>query len=371
MKNKIENVIPFPVDAQSNLLFCALTSVLLAVGEAGEGNNLRFFCEQSTACCKDCNGCTRKPIPERRHLILYHFLSTVTGVSLLWADPAKTSTYPNRFFPGKDSGLLADRLDFALKACGCHYTRLEKGMRKAEIFTEVADSVNQGIPVLVKLGNGEDWHIVTGYSADPFTFYGIDAHKHYSVRPAVAPEGYLEDGCFYLSDWYPVFQCAVAVTDLKGFGLPFYYLIQRMHFVLSREESNRLEAEIFSEIDSLTGPQEPGSRLYHLVRYALEGRWHAAECCKFMLRTMTTNPTQQKCLAEITNQYLRFHKICWNLWESIGASPDTPFVLPEHSNEILQQASGKESLKASVAILFEIDRSVCQLLQIILNSSGA
>ncbi len=351
MKNNTGKPVQYPVDAQSNLLLCAIASVLLAAENAG--SKMQFYRGKTDA--------------ERRHHTLYQFLSTITGVNLLWNDPAPCDPYQTIYLPGTDSALLTDRLDLAMKAVGCKYERILKGTEKSAVFSQITASIDRGIPVLMKLGGGKDWHIVTGYDTDRSVLYGIDAHKHYSVQPVMLPDGYLEDGRFYLSGWYEPFQYGIIITDTYPARLPFPDLIRRMYRILSREENKVLEKEILSAIDTEPDQQKLVRQLNELTGYTLACRWHVAECCTSALYRMAAHPAQKGSLKEINVNYLQFHDLCWTVRAELGIGPAAAYELPDNVRGILWDDRQKKSLKDLFSRLFELDRNVCGLLRQILE----
>jgi ribosomal protein S27AE len=171
----IDSVVQYPVDAQSSGFICAFVSASLAADKVDV--NTPVYCGQKRSVCINCGNCGDKPMMARHHSSRYHHYLTVTGIGLLWDDSEISMT-----------GVL----DFAMKAAGYNYLILDKANSKTEMFGQIKKSVDNGCPVIMKLGNGTDWHVVTGYDTDNMTLYGIDAHKHWAIKPSVLPDGYME-----------------------------------------------------------------------------------------------------------------------------------------------------------------------------------
>lgn len=77
MIKNIDNVVPFPVNAQRNSFFGALSSILLYRNAYTE--DTPFFCGRHQRNCIRCGGCGDEPFINKHHLKIYQYLITITG----------------------------------------------------------------------------------------------------------------------------------------------------------------------------------------------------------------------------------------------------------------------------------------------------
>jgi len=178
MKNHIPNIIPFPSGAQSSPFFGALASALLPA--LGYTEETPYFCGPKGSYCIHCNNdCGAKSNLRKNHNLVYHDFQTVTGISLGWVWPEADSAYQT--LPGWHDGWRwpDEFFDFLFGFAGLTWKRLSVSAGKDDIFTAVRASVEAGLPVLMKLGIGPDWHVVTGY--DDKGKDGIPAEKTYLI----------------------------------------------------------------------------------------------------------------------------------------------------------------------------------------------
>lgn len=253
-------------------------------------------------------------------------------------------------------------LDFAMKAAGYSYVILDKEICKTEMFDQIKKSVDNGCPVIMKLGNGADRHVVTGYDTYNMTLYGIDAHKHWAIKLSVLPDGYTKEELFYTDKWYDTLSYSVIITG-KIEKLPLPDLLNHMIFMLSANGGTDLEAKVMDAIDSDGGDkQETAKWLNNLAGYTVECRWHGAECFTAEMYHMTDNAVCRELLAEMTDMYLLFHDLCWKIWGLLGVGPETNYVIAADAGERLKGEAAKAEMKQLFAKLFEIDRNVLDMM---------
>lgn len=341
-------IMKYPVDAQSDGFICAFVSALLALPGEADGT---VWCGRNRRACFSCGDCGDKTMDKRLHLDRYHHYETITGLGLVWKR-------------GDIGDTLA--LQRAMDAAGLIYKIADKSFGEKAILTMLADSVDRGIPVLVKLGQGEDWHIVSGIDLETGELYGIDASGHYCMAPSVKADSYDSEGRFILKDWYKQFVCAV-ITDGRTEPSKTKVLIENMAVSLTGNGGEALEREITAEVegaDSLTHEerQSLAQRLNELAGYTVECRWHAAEAATADIYQSTENAAVRGKLCEITDQYLLFHDLCWKIWGLIGVSPESGFRIADDAGERLTRTEVKNELISLFRKLFEIDLNVLRLL---------
>lgn len=344
MQTLIPDVVAFPTDAQSDLFFCALTSALQAIEGAREDGDL--FCGRRKAPCVACLDCGDKDGVQRRHLQLYHHYVTVTGVALRW----------------RDDPLPVDTLDFAMRAAGCAYEEIGAESGKQPIFARLSQSVDRGLPALMKLGQGRDWCVVTGYDSETQALYGLDAGKHYAAQPTVAPEGYSDDGLFVHPNWYEHLSTAVMITGRHEAPIPPEDMLARMVGVLAAHERSGFETHVVQLIDDAdeTGAQGAASELNRYAGYAAENRWHAAECLAATLYCLASSAADKQRMAGTADRFLNSHDLCWEVWSALGVGPGTNYGVPDNAGALL--LAQRDEVKRLFQMLCENDRAVLDLL---------
>ncbi|MCL2479619.1 MAG: hypothetical protein FWF22_08960, partial [Treponema sp.] len=262
----IPGMTEFPADAESNAFFGALATMLLPV--LGYTEQTPFFCAPKGQNCINCGDCKNKTNLQKHHLQLYHDYQTFTGVSLGWVWPENDSRYQT--LPGwqKNWRWPDEFFGFIFGYAGLNWKRIRCGAGKDEIFTAVKESINRGFPVLMKPGDGPDWHVVSGYDEN-MVIYGLDSHRHYSkeMRPAVQPQGYTDDGLFIMPEWYQYFRDAVIIDGKCSPTVNFTDILTRLIQVLSHPVHAKLETELMERIDNVNpqNAQETAQWLLDIV----------------------------------------------------------------------------------------------------------
>nr|HML48735.1 hypothetical protein [Clostridia bacterium] len=366
----IAGLAPYWTDAESNLLLCAMTTMLLKLENHEE--TTPFYCARHDRICNNCGDCgdmSKRSNLARHHLYLYHHLLTVTGVGLMWGDPNEAGEYDLRFIRGITPPMLEDRLDFAMKAEGFAYTRLDKLSGEREVFQQIAESIRKDKPVLMKLSDGPEWCVVTGFNGTTGTLFGLDAKDHYRCRPVEKRE-YTQDGLFAIADWFKNFRKAILVTGKAVQPLAFDDLIARMTGRLMQPERTMLEAMVPQMIDAITVENARGVADYlnNLAGYVVEARWHGAECFGSTLSRRTEDEATRARLRECMDLYFSTHDACWQIWGQMGVGPHTSYKLPIHVGKMMLDKERQEKLKALFAQIFGNDRAVLEKLQEVIHS---
>ena len=311
-----------------------------------------MWCGRNRRACANCGDCGDKPMYKRLHLDRYHHYETVTGLGLVWrrGDCGDTRA-----------------LDRAMKAAGFEYEIYDRSHGRAEVFAALAGSVDRGLPALLKLGGGEDWHIVSGVESADNSLHGVDANGHYCMTPSVVPDAYDGEGRFSLVDWFEPMTCAVVITGRRE-PLALSDLLADMAETLLSNGGEALERDVVKAIEGAealdsVGRQSLAEWFNDLAGYTVECRWHAAEAATADLLQMTDSAEVREKLGEITDQYLLFHDLCWKIWGLLGVGPESNYQIAGDASERLTRPEVKAELISLFRKLFEIDRNVLALLK--------
>lgn len=366
---RIAGMAPYSTDVESNLLLCAMTTMLLKL--EGYNESTPFYCARNNRICNRCGDCGdmgQRPNLHKHHLNLYHYLLTVTGVGLMWGDPNEAGEYDLKYLKGITPPLLEDRLDFVMKAEGFAYTRLDKLSGEQDIFRQVMDSIRDDKPVLMKLGDGPEWCVVTGFDRATGTLFGLDAKDHFAHRLADKRE-YTEEGLFAIADWFKNLRKAILVTGRTAQDIDFDGLLARMTERLQHPERSVLEAMIPKMLDAVTveSARSVAGYLNNIAGYVVEARWHGAECFGALLRQKTEDETARARLHECMELYFNTHDTCWQIWGQLGVGPHTNYQLPNGISQMMLDKERQEKLKELFAQIFGNDRAVLEKLQSIIN----
>ena len=370
MSKIIPGIIPFPDGAESSPFFGALASTLLPA--LGFNENMPYFCDPKQSYCIECGECDRTTLQKHRGR-LYHDYQTFTGVSFGWVWPEDDSGYQT--MPGWSKGWRwpDEFLDFIFGYAGLSWKRYAEGANVDEVFAAVRASVDAGVPVLMKLGGGPDWHAVTGYGDDGRTLYGLDSRNHFDhtmrpTREVVAAQGYTDDGLFIMRDWREHFRCAVAVTGRADKTVHYRDVLNRIIKTLEHPAHSRLESDLTRRLDGVTPENawETAEWLLSIVGFPIEARWHAAE--SNLHRHCPDKEAQTKMFGMI-RQYVfdsehdATHGTCWKIWAQLGVGTDTGYALPPNAGDLLLKRETQTELKRLFAIVFHNDRVVLELLR--------
>ena len=118
MSKNVEGLVSFPVNAQRNSFFGALSSILLYRNAYTE--DTPFFCGRFQRDCIRCGSCDKEPFLHKHHLKIYQYLITVTGCAYFWIDGEIGNSYDEPYMADKFSQTALDRLSLALYASGLH-----------------------------------------------------------------------------------------------------------------------------------------------------------------------------------------------------------------------------------------------------------
>jgi len=361
----LENIVAFPCDAQSSPFFGALSSALIPA--LGITEDTAFYCVPKGTFCVQCGGCGQKTALQKHHLALYHDYQTATGVSFGWAWPEDDDAlwrWPDEFW------------DFIMRYAGLSWRRLGKELGREALYEAIVASIDEGFPALLKLGNGPDWHVATGYGEG--VLYGLDAHKHHnsSARPQIRPDRYTDDGLFVLSNWYEPLETAILITGRVEPAVTLEDVLARIIGVLKHPAHAALEREVMRRIDQITpdNASDTAKWLSRLAGFPIEARWHAAEAFApgkspvyGILRLTDSQAVRKACeqlfLSYIADNRSETHGVCWKIWGLLGVGPKTGYRLPPDADELVLRSETRQELERLFALVFENDRTVLHALR--------
>ena len=361
----ISGVAPYWTDAESNLFVCAITTLILKLENYDEASP--YYCARKDCFCNGCGDCgdmSKRSSLAKHHLNLYHYLLTISGVGFMCGDPNESGIYDLKYIKGIVPPMLEDRLDFMMKAEGFEYLRLDKHKGEQEIFRQVSESIRDNKLVLMKLGSGPEWCVVTGFDRVTGMLYGLDAKDHFACQ-AGNKRDYTEEGLAIFTDWFKNLRKATIVIGKSTKSLDFTDLLARIVGRLALPERSVLETMIPHMIDSITpeNARAVADYLNNIAGYIIEARWHCAECFGSLLLRKTEDEAVQQRLRECMELYYQTHDSCWQIWGQLGVGPHTSFKLPGHISQMMLVREREEKIKELFAEIFDNDRSVMEKLQ--------
>ncbi|MCL2741487.1 MAG: SGNH/GDSL hydrolase family protein [Oscillospiraceae bacterium] len=363
----LEGMTPFPCDAESSPFFGAMATALLPAMGYTEGTP--FYCGPKGSFCIECGDCEGKSVMQRHHLQLYHDLQTFTGVSLGWDWPDAKEGY--HAIPGWEAGwdYPDGFMAFIYGYAGLAWRKVGRGMSKEGIHGEVRASIDSGLPVLMKLGEGRDWHVAVGYGPD-LAIVAADARGcgSPSDRPTVRTDGYTPEGYAVIRHWMGQFKAAYVIEGKAEKTVGFSDVITRMILTLASPAHRRLEGEFNSKLDTVcTGnARETAEWLLGKVGFPIEARWHAADSS---LPRLHGGPEVREKVLGMVRQYMfddeleSTHKACWAIWGVLGVGPHTGYALPEGGEKALLDVEKVAEIRRLFGVVLENDRVALKALR--------
>lgn len=345
MIKSIENVVSFPVNAQRNSFFGALSSILLYRDAYTE--DTPFFCGKHQRGCIKCGDCGNEPFINKHHLKIYQYLITITGCAYFWIDKEIGNSFGKPYLADEFSETALDRLSLALYAFGYHYESMNKNTEENVLFERIKRAVEEKQPVLIKLSLGDLWAVITGYDDEKNLPYLMKSRR--SPQPD--------------KDWYNKLSNIVFITDKYNSTISLSESLDHMIRHLNTGSRNKLEQKVYQKLETEPDGQKLGKWLNQINGLAIETRWHASECYRNTLVTMTGENKCKELLLKASELHLRFHDQAWKVWALLGVSSETFYCVPKNINELLNKSSARAELKSLFQELFTIDRQVSHLLQ--------
>lgn len=379
----LDGIVHFPCDAQGSPFFCALAAVLTPA--LGYTENTPHYCAPKGQMCTGCGECGKQTMLQRHFCNLYHVYQTISGVSFGWAWP-EDSTTPYQTVENKGPGWdwPDEFIAFLLGFAGLTWRRFSGRDvidAKDEVYHAVAQSIDAGVPALLKLGQGPDWHVVTGYENG--VLYGLDSHEHFdaAVHPTVAPAYYTEDGRFVLPNWQEQLRHAIVITGKSAPSVTLRQVLERILRVLDHPAHGWVAEEVARRIEGISpqNARHTAQWFNQVVSFPIEARWHAAEAfCPVgsPLYPPGTSEDVKRYLGEtlfaryIKNDNNETHGTCWKIWGLLDVSPQTGYRVGPAAEEQLLRPGTQRALKELFALVFENDRAVAGAIRSVLEDRG-
>ena len=246
----IENVIPYPVGCETSRFFGALSSMHLAA--------------------------TRPQAEGLDHEFVFHVLYAVSGAGLLRLHQTSIQHQLKSYNTNEILGCISYYMQYAIRYAGYSYKRMSPGENeKDEIWAAIIQSIDKGIPVLMKLADSNQWNVVAGYREENCELLGLDAKEHYDKNGSlfIEPKGYLENGYYYDSEWFTHMDYAIICTPIQReisllsamkkmceqldaqlqFGMNSYILLLKKDDDFFKRQSDDFIHSLYGYVDSLLG----------------------------------------------------------------------------------------------------------------------
>lgn len=138
--------------------------------------------------------------------MLYHCLLTATTIAFGFEYPWDDMEHS---LPGFRNGWRwdDDYLEYVMGFAGVTWKRLDRSAEKQDILGAIAEAIDNGLPVLARLGGEFDWQLITGYEGE--TLLGLDSHMKTLESHGVS---YRKEGIFAADSWYETLRDAVILT---------------------------------------------------------------------------------------------------------------------------------------------------------------
>ena len=366
---KLQGIVQYPVDAQSNSFFCALASALLPA--LGYAEDTPYFCAPKGRRCVSCGECGEKTALQKHHLALYHALLAASGVAFGFSYP-EDDTVEEHSFPGVEKGWRWPDafVDFLMGVAGLSWRRLRREEGAQAVCASVCGALEAGFPVPVRLGGegkyGPDtaWQVAIGYEGG--ALLGLDSYAHTLQNSSAR---YAADGSFVLEDWPERLLDAIVITGRAPLPATYGEVLARAAAVLDNPANGRLEREVLRRIEAVPPEtaQDTACMLIGIASVPIEARWHAAEafCTRenLLWRLEGSEAVKRELGEALFARYIRnnsgeTHGVCWKIWGLLGVGVETGFGPAADSGERLLQKSVQRELKALFSAVFQNDREV-------------
>lgn len=287
MQKMIEQVYPFPTGCETNRFFGALSSMHMAVHP-------------------------QKPPLNIAHEFIFHVLFTVSGAGSL---RLQQSLIPHELKAYEANTMLRfvpDHMDYSLQYAGYTYQKLcAQQVSKTAVMQAVKDSVDKGIPVLLKTADSIQWNVVCGYDDTEDLLMGLDAKDHYDnpVIPGyrmVHASQYLDNGYYCDTQWYETMDYVLICTPAPK-NISLYAAVEKFCHSLEINLLNGFNAyiKLLQKDDSFFTDKDDSyiKKLYEyadgILGYMMECSHHVSEAFGVVWKSQIANPSINPRLQDI------------------------------------------------------------------------
>ena len=358
---------PFPADAQSSPFFGALATALLPA--LGITEDTPCLCGRKGQDCDGCGACGPKTPLARHHSRVYSEMQTFSGVGLGFAWPEDGSPYSSIPGWGKEWSFPDDFLGFLFGYAGLAWKRFTRQTAPLGLFGDLRESLDAGVPALLKLGDGPDWHAAVGYDGqDTLLALDTQAHPNPEVHPRLKPLRYTENGLAVLSDWRRHLSQAIVITGPAPRTVGIHDILTQMILTMHTGGRAGPEKDLTARLDTLEAgnAQEAAGWLLGLSGFPIEARWHAAKAMpSLMAMTEDMGIRDRLCRAGLLFHLDRRPETtlgaCYGIWACLGVGAETKYRLPPDAGERLLRDGTRRELRRLFGLVFENDRTALQL----------
>ena len=297
----IENMIPFPVGCETSRFFGAISSMHMAV--LGETESLK-------------------------HEFVFHVLYSVSGAGLFRLHQSDVPHMVKGYDANEMNGFVLDYIPYSINYLGYDFKKISAAETPKDIiWSSITSSIDKRIPVLFKVSGTVRWNVICGYGEN-MTLYGLDARDHYdkaTYTPAVKPEGYIDNGYFYDSNWHDSLQYVLICTPANK-TVTFKSALLRMSSFIENHLSSGLNANalLLKNSDKFFSDQSDEylkslySYIDSILGYLMETSHHVSEAFgavwKGFLENPVVNPQLQDLFSRLDGTITRTQGTVWEHW---------------------------------------------------------
>ncbi|MFR3483577.1 MAG: hypothetical protein ACLTXL_08850 [Clostridia bacterium] len=304
MKQQIITTVNFPVGSESDSFTAALSSALLPV--LGYTADTPYWCSPNNRYCIHCSPCGEDLLAKHQEM-LYHCLLTATTIAFGFEYPWDDMEHS---LPGFRNGWRwdDDYLEYVMGFAGVTWKRLDRSAEKQDILGAIAEAIDNGLPVLARLGGEFDWQLITGYEGE--TLLGLDSHMKTLESHGVS---YRKEGIFAADSWYETLRDAVILTGRCQRRVTYGEILEKIVMALSYPKHDSVEQSINESLDSVTADNAHDIAFFvaGINGVLIETRWHAAEafCCReSILNALCTDDELRVQLSDLFfTRYIKDH----------------------------------------------------------------
>lgn len=319
MAKILDTVMPYAMGCESRRYIGCFASLAMCM-EQYDGSQPTFCCQRHDFCIA-CGKCGPINPLQRKHEELYHLYVTVSGMGVLYFDPALSSLNHDEVA----ETLLRDAAAMTMNYAGYACQTFTHNDPEDAVRHSIIASIDNGIPVIIRTSRG-NCNIIAGYGEDGAVLYGFNGYGTY-LGALDEPTGYTDGNMFYTRDWFRSLSAAFVVTGRTQPMASNNDVFRRLIAILQSQRSEGSGNALFRilEDDSLFARMSPDElrRIYDftngLIGYLAEARCFVHEAFATAFLNSITDPAVRDTGYEISELCLNSHDTAWIPWRAIGA----------------------------------------------------